>query len=291
MSTISPVKSLSNINATVQEGLAAAGRVFRLLDTPVAVLSPPGARPIRTFEREIVLEGVAFRYAKGHEVLSDIDLTIRRGEVLALVGMSGAGKSTLVDLLPRFYDPTGGRVIIDGADLRALELADVRALFGLVPQETVLFHDTVFGNIAYGKEDADPGEVEAAARAANAHAYISRLREGYDTLLGEKGVNLSGGERQRLALARAVYKNPPILILDEATSHLDSESERLVQEALERLMEGRTVIVIAHRFSTVQKADRIIVLDRGRICEQGTHAGLLQKDGVYRRLHDLQFQT
>jgi subfamily B ATP-binding cassette protein MsbA len=291
MSTISPVKSLSNVNATVQEGLAAAGRVFRLLDTPVAVVSRPGAEPVRPFEREIVLEEVGFHYARGEEVLQDVDLTIRRGEVLALVGMSGAGKSTLVDLLPRFYDPTRGRVTLDGTDLRDLELAGVRALFGLVPQETVLFHDTVLGNIAYGKEDADPAEVEAAARAANAHAFISRLKDGYQTLIGERGVTLSGGERQRLALARAVYKNPPILILDEATSHLDSESERLVQEALERLMEGRTVIVIAHRLSTVQKADRIIVLDRGSICEQGTHGELMLGAGVYSRLHALQFQT
>jgi subfamily B ATP-binding cassette protein MsbA len=291
LSTISPVKSLSNVNATVQEGLAAAGRVFRLLDTPAAVVSAPGARALATFEREIVIDGVGFRYAGGEEVLCDLDLTIRRGELLALVGVSGAGKSTLVDLLPRFYDPTRGRVVIDGTDVRETELEDVRALFGLVPQETFLFHDTVLGNIAYGQENADRGEVEGAARAANADAFIRRLSHGYDTVIGERGVTLSGGERQRLALARAVYKNPPILILDEATSHLDSESERLVQEALERLMVGRTVIVIAHRLSTVQKADRIIVLERGRICEQGTHEELLLGDGVYRRLHALQFQS
>jgi subfamily B ATP-binding cassette protein MsbA len=224
-------------------------------------------------------------------VLHEVDLTIRHGETIALVGPSGAGKSTLVDLLARFYDPTGGRVTIDGEDLRDLRLADARRLFGIVPQETILFHDTVARNVAYGRDDVDPAAVEAAARAANAHAFVSRLPEGYETLIGERGVKLSGGERQRLALARAVLKDPAILILDEATSSLDSESESLVQDAFERLRAGRTAVVIAHRLSTVQRADRIVVLERGRIVDQGTHQELLERGGLYRRLHDLQFQT
>jgi len=222
-------------------------------------------------------------------VLHGIDLEVRRGEVVALVGSSGAGKSTTLDLLARFYDPTGGRLLVDGADLRDLAVASWRSQLGIVTQETILFHDTIRNNIAYGVPDAGPEAVEAAARAANAHAFIERLPGGYDTVIGDRGARLSGGERQRLAIARALLKNPPILLLDEATSSLDTESERLVQDALERLMRDRTVLVIAHRLSTVQHAHRIVVLDRGRIVAAGRHDELIAQDGLYRRLYDLQF--
>jgi subfamily B ATP-binding cassette protein MsbA len=290
LSMMSPLKRLSNVNSIVQEGLAAAGRVFALLDTPATIADRPGAAPAPGFTREIRFEGATFAYGDGPPVLDDVTLTVRKGETLALVGPSGAGKSTLVDLLARFHDPTKGRVTLDGTDLRELELASLRGLFGFVPQETILFRDSVFANVAYGRDDAEPAAVEAAGRAANAHAFIARLPEGYRTVIGERGVTLSGGERQRLALARAVFKDPPILVLDEATSSLDSESEALVQEAFERLRAGRTAVVIAHRLSTVQRADRIVVLERGRIVEEGRHADLIERDGLYARLHALQFQ-
>jgi subfamily B ATP-binding cassette protein MsbA len=218
-----------------------------------------------------------------------VTFDIRRGEVVALVGSSGAGKSTTMDLLPRFYDPTAGRVTLDGVDLRDGALASLRAQLGIVTQETIVFHDTVRNNIAYGLADASDASVRAAAEAASAHTFISALPQGYDTVIGDRGVRLSGGERQRIAIARALLKNPPILLLDEATSALDTASERLVQQALERLMRDRTVLVIAHRLSTVQHADRIVVLEEGRVVASGTHRELLDQEGLYRRLYDLQF--
>jgi subfamily B ATP-binding cassette protein MsbA len=289
LSTISPVKNLSNVNSTIQEGLAAAARTFRLLDETPEVRSRAGAPRAEGLGDRLALEGVSFRYGDGPLVLREVDLVVQRGERLALVGPSGAGKSTLVDLLPRFYDPTGGVVRLDGRDLRDLELTSLRRLFGLVPQDPVLFRDTVARNVAYGEAEPDRERVERAARAANAHDFVARLARGYDTVLGERGLTLSGGERQRLALARAVYRDPPILILDEATSQLDSESERLIEEALQRLLAGRTVIVIAHRLATVRRADRIVVLEGGRIGEIGSHEALLSASDTYQRLHALQF--
>jgi len=290
LSTLAPLRKLSRANNELQVGLAAASRIFTILDTEPEVASRPGARPIDSFEDRIVYEGVGFRYATGGEVLSSIDIEVAKGEVVAIVGPSGAGKSTLLDLLPRFYDPIEGRITIDGRDLRDIELASLRRLLGIVTQETILFNDNVRRNIAYGLEGARDEEVIAAAKAANAHAFISSMPEGYDTEIGERGVKLSGGERQRMAIARALLKNPPVLIFDEATSSLDTESERLVQEAIEHLLTGRTVLVIAHRLSTVRNADRIVVLDGGRIVETGSHQELMDLGGLYRRLYDMQFR-
>jgi len=289
LSTMQPLKKLSQANNDLQVGLAAATRVFALLDTPSAVVSKPGAPELDGFRDRIEYRAVRFRYETGDEVLHGVSLGIRRGEVVAFVGPSGAGKSTLLDLLPRFYDPVEGAVTIDGRDLRDLEVRSVRRLMGIVTQETILFNDTVRNNIAYGLEGARDEDVVAAAKAANAHRFISALPAGYDTPIGERGARLSGGERQRIAIARAILKNPPILIFDEATSSLDTESERLVQEAIERLLKGRTVLVIAHRLSTVRNADRIVVLERGAIVEQGTHEELMRLGGTYRSLYDIQF--
>ena len=284
-----PIKYLSKLPALVQPGLAGAERVFEFLDAPIEIRDRAGARPFPGLERELRFEGVGFAYRPGHHVLEEIDLVVQGGSVVALVGPSGAGKSTLVDLVTRFHDPTAGRITVDGVDARAFTIGSLRAALGVVSQETVIFHDSVRANIAYGMPDCSPAEVERAARAACAHEFVSTLPKGYDTVVGERGTQLSGGQRQRLAIARALLRDPPILILDEATSALDTEAERLVQAAIERLLAGRTVFVIAHRLSTVQRADQIVVLDRGRIVERGDHAGLLARGGLYRRLHDLQF--
>jgi subfamily B ATP-binding cassette protein MsbA len=286
---LQPVKQLSQLPTTAQSSLAAAERLFEVLDAPSESQTDTGMMGTAKFEREIRFENVSFAYETA-PVLSNVSFTARKGEVIALVGPSGAGKSTLVDLIPRFYSVSDGRITIDGIDTRDLTLPALRTLTGIVSQDTVLFNDTVRNNIAYGSErEYSDEQVEAAARAANAHRFISELPEGYATLLGERGTRLSGGQRQRLAIARALLRDPPILILDEATSALDTESERLVQEAVDRLLEGRTVFVIAHRLSTVVHANQILVLDKGEIVERGTHAELLAARGAYHRLYSLQF--
>jgi len=286
-----PIKELTNVTNRIQEASAAARRVFEVLDSEATIVSRPGAGQLSGFSRSVEFREVSFGYDGGPPVLRDISLTIGAGEVVALVGPSGAGKTTLVDLLPRFYDPTSGRILIDGVDLRDLDLRSLRDKIGIVTQETILFNDTIRNNIAYGLDDCADVDIVAAAKAANAHGFISATRDGYDTSIGERGVKLSGGERQRLALARAILKNPPILILDEATSALDTGSEILVQEAIDHLMSGRTSIVIAHRLSTIQRATRIHVLDHGRIIGQGTHQELIaDPDGLYKKLYDLQFR-
>ena len=293
-----PVKKLNKVNLSLNTALSAAERVFRMLDIENEIQEKPEAGTIDRVGKGVRYESVSFTYDAAGEgnietgprvVLQDVDLSIAPGEVVALVGGSGAGKSTLVNLLPRFYDVTSGRITIDGHDVRDLQLRSLRGLMGFVTQEVVLFNDNVRNNIAYGRTDADERLVIEAARAANAHDFIAALPQGYDTLIGEGGVLLSGGQRQRLAIARALFKDPPILILDEATSALDTESERLVQQALNNLMQGRTTLVIAHRLSTIRRASKIIVLDRGRIVESGSHEELIRQHGLYRKLYDLQF--
>ncbi len=289
LSMMDPVKALGNAWAAVQEGLASADRLFRILDTRPRITDAPSPVKIDCFRHSIRFTNVFFSYTPGKPVLNDVNLTVSKGEMVALVGPSGGGKTTLADMIPRFHDPDSGTVTIDGTDLRTADTQSLRELFGLVTQETILFNDTVRNNIAYGNPDIPLAEVERAAATANALEFIKRLPAGFDTVIGERGATLSGGQRQRLAIARAVLKNPPILIFDEATSSLDTRSEKLVQKAVEGLVAGRTSIVTAHRLSTVRKADRVIYIEDGRILEEGTHESLLELGGRYRTLYELQF--
>src|SRR6185369_3237995 len=285
-----PIRKLNKVNLILQEAMAAGQRVSRLINAPNDIDERPGARTLDGVRERISYESVGFAY-DDRQVLREVELTIRAGEIVAVVGPSGAGKSTLVNLLPRFFDPDSGKITIDGVDTRDLTLKSLRALIGIVTQDTVLFNDTVRNNIAYGRSDLPFERVREAAAAAYADEFIMELPHGYDTVIGESGLRLSGGQRQRLAIARALLKNAPILILDEATSHLDTHSEALVQKALYNLMQGRSTLVIAHRLSTVIKADRILVMDSGRIVEEGSHKQLLELGGSYKRLYDLQFRA
>jgi subfamily B ATP-binding cassette protein MsbA len=284
-----PLKSLANLNASLQEGLAAAQRIFEVLDVEPAIRDMPGARPLRIAGGEIRFDNVRFAYVPGPAAIDGLSLMIPAGHTVALVGPSGAGKSTMLNLIPRFFDIDSGSIKIDGQDVRAVTIASLRSAIALVAQEVSLFDDTVRANIAYGRFGASTAEIEEAARAAAADAFICELPRGYDTMVGEHGVRLSGGQRQRIAIARAMLKNAPILLLDEATSALDSESERQVQRALNTLIRGRTTLVIAHRLSTIQGADLICVVDRGQIVETGRHSDLLAQGGLYRRLYAMQF--
>ena len=289
-SLIKPVKSLSQVQIQLQEGMAAAQRVFEVIDTPERIAEKPQAITQKRFERTIKYDNVSFSYNENEPVLKQVSFEVTPGDVIAVVGPSGAGKSTLLDLLPRFYDPQQGKITVDGVDIRDLSFASLRGMMGIVTQETYLFNDTIRNNIAYGLEGISDSRVIDAAKMANAHEFISQFEHGYDTVVGNRGVMLSGGQRQRLAIARALLKDPQILIFDEATSSLDTESEILVQQAIERLMEGRTTLVIAHRLSTIRHADRILVLSEGEIVEQGTHAELMRYNGLYARLYSMQFR-
>lgn len=285
-----PIKRIARVLGSIQKALAAAERVFYIMDLTDTIPQKPDAITLPSVEGNVEFRHVSFAYNKGETILHDVSFSAKPGQAIALVGPSGAGKSTVASLLPRFYDVTEGAIFVDGHDVRDVTLASLREQVGIVPQETNLFNDTVYNNILYGRLDATRDEVIAAAQAANADEFIQQLPKGYDTQLGDRGVNISGGQRQRISIARAILKNPRILILDEATSALDTESERIVQEALDRLMVGRTSFVIAHRLSTIQNAAKIIVLDKGSIVEEGTHQQLMAKHGLYAHLHDIQFK-
>ena len=291
-SVLGPIKSLGNVFNELQNGLASADRVFSILDIKSDINDIDNAVNLNQFENHIAFKDVSFHYDESsQDVLKNVDFSIKSGQILALVGPSGAGKSTLVDLIPRFYDVTSGAINIDDQNIKDVKLDSLRSLMGIVTQETFLFDDSVKANIAYGLDSVSDDVIKKAAIAANADEFIEELPEGYDTIIGERGVKLSGGQRQRIAIARAIVKNPPILILDEATSSLDTESEKIVQDAIETLMHNRTVVVIAHRLSTVHNADKIIVLDKGLIVDTGTHQELINKDGIYKQLHNMQFKT
>ena len=287
-SVIEPIKELSRATYGVRKGLASMERINKVLEAENPIKDPQTPEKLDSFTQSIRFENVNFSYENGRQILKDVNLEIPRGRMIAIVGESGAGKSTLVDLIPRFWDVTGGRITLDGKDIRNVAVKDLRALMGNVNQEPILFNDTIFNNIAFGVEGATEADVIAAAKIANAHDFIMESENGYDTMIGDRGGRLSGGQRQRVSIARAILKNPPILILDEATSALDTESERLVQEALERLMKSRTTIAIAHRLSTIKNADEIYVLYEGEIVECGQHDELIEKNGYYKRLYDMQ---
>ena len=283
-----PLKNFSQTNSLIQLAYAGTERIFEILDEKPTITDLADARDLETFNNEIVYKNLTFHYPEKKNILTNINLTIKKGDIIAIVGPSGSGKTTISNLLMRFYDPSDGEVLIDGQNVKNFTLSSLRSHIGIVPQETLLFNESIRYNIVYGRKDATEEDILSAAKAANAYQFINRMPKGLDTMIGERGVRISGGERQRLAIARAILKNPPILVLDEATSSLDAESEKLIQEAIENLMVNRTVIMIAHRLSTVKKANRIIVLDKGKIVEQGDHEKLLSQEGIYSRLHNLQ---
>ena len=288
---IKPIKRLSKVYTVIQQALSASVRVFEILDTESEIKEKENARVLNKFENSIVFDHVWFKYDNDNDnVLKDISFEALQGDIIAIVGPSGAGKTTLINMIPRFYDTVKGSIRIDGIDIKDVTLKSLRDLIGVVTQETLLFNDTVYNNISYGSRNFSKADIIKAAKIANAHDFIEKMPKGYDTIIGERGFLLSGGERQRVCIARAIFKNPPILIFDEATSQLDTESERLVQEAIDRLMRGRTVIVIAHRLSTITHASKIMVVDKGRIVEVGTHQELIDRYGLYRKLYDLQFE-
>ena len=286
-----PIKRITRVSGNIQRALAAAQRVFDVLDLREEVQDLPDAKALPAVTGNVSFEHVTFSYNAGDEILHDLSFTAKPGQAIGLVGPSGAGKSTVASLLPRFYDCDAGTIRIDGKDIRHVTLDSLRNQVGIVPQETILFNGSVYDNILYGRLDATKEEIEEAAKAANAHDFIMELPDGYNTMLGDRGVNISGGQRQRIAIARAILKDPRILVLDEATSALDTESERVVQEALNRLMVGRTSIIIAHRLSTIKNADRILVLDKGKLAEDGTHEELMAKNGLYAHLYQIQYRT